>query len=799
MNYEQQFIDAISGAGLVPPAQVIADGKLHRFSSNGKPKDDSGWYVLHADYLPAGSFGCWKDGQTHTWRADIGRDLSSDEQLFMRERMEAQRIEREAENEARQKEAKLRAKNLWAKAMLAGGHDYLIRKGIKVHGVKRHGNELIVPVRQGSEITSLQFISPEGDKRFLSGGKVQGGYFSIGAPQGSLAMCVCEGFATGASINEATGLPVAVAFNAGNLAPVAQAMRSRFPELLIVVCADDDYLTDGNTGLAKAKEAAQSIGGRVAIPQFGESRPKKATDFNDLALHLGNEAVKACIDGAMGDQNAGGEATPLPEDERQPDPTENLGADALIKQAAKLSPVEYDQQRDTIAKQLGVRAATLDAEVKKLRKDADRSASIEFEEVEPWDQPVALPDVLDLISGAILRFIVCDRATADAAALWVVMTWLIDTVKVAPLAVITAPEKRCGKSQMLSVLGRMVCRPLQASNISTAALYRTIEAFQPTLLIDETDAFLKDNEDMRGIINSGHTPDSAYVIRLVGDDHAPVKFSTWGAKALSGIGTLADTIMDRAVVLQLRRKLPHESVERLRHAEPELFDEIRAKISRCVNDHRELIRRCKPEIPNVLHDRAQDNWEPLLGIAEVSGERWAQLARKAAISLTGVTDSASVGNELLADIQEVIEQKRLIKIPLADLIRFLCDDDEKNWATYNRGKPIAPRQLSKRLKDYGITSKPIRIGLDVHKGYEVTQFDEAFARYLASTPSASVTSLHPNADVGFDVTKDGLRNQSESPLVTRKPNADAGCNDVTGKIGGYDDARESENVIEVEF
>lgn len=797
MKYEQQFLDAIAGAGYEAPTKLIADGELHRFSSNGKPNDDSGWYVLHADYLPAGSFGCWRDGQTHTWRADIGRDYSPDEQLFMRERMEAQRQKREAEKEARQKEAKLRARNLWATAMLAGGHEYLTRKGIKTHGVKRHGNELIVPVRQGNEITSLQFISPEGDKRFLSGGKVQGGYYSIGNPKDAPALCVCEGFATGASINEATGLPVAVAFNAGNLAPVAQAMRDRFPELPIIVCADDDYLTEGNTGIAKANEAAQSVGGCVAIPQFGENRPEKATDFNDLALHLGNDAVKACIDEAMSDQNAGGEATPLPDDEKTP---ETLDRDALMQWAASLSPIDYDQQRDGIAKQLGVRTATLDSEIKKLRKDADRTASIEFDEVEPWRDAVALSDVLDLISGTILRFIVCDRVTADAAALWVVMTWLMDTVKVAPLAVITAPEKRCGKSQMLSVIGRMVCRPLQASNISAAALYRVVEAHQPTLLIDETDAFLKDNEDMRGIINSGHTPDSAYVIRLVGDDHAPVKFSTWGAKALSGIGTLADTIMDRAVVLQLRRKMPHESVERLRHAEPELFEEIRSKISRCVNDHRELIRRCKPVIPNVLHDRAQDNWEPLLGIAEVSGERWAQLARKAAISLTGVTDSSSVGNELLADIQEVIEQKRLIKIPSADLIRFLCDDDEKPWATYNRGNPIKARQLSKRLKEYGIVSKTIRISSDAtQKGYEVSQFDEAFARYLAPTPSPSVTTSHPNTDAGFDVTKGQSRYPSENASVTAKPNTGAGCDDVTDKTGGYGDERESEGVIEVEL
>lgn len=329
MKYEQQFLDAIAGAGYVAPTKLIADGELHRFSSNGKPNDDSGWYVLHTDYLPAGSFGCWRDGQTHTWRADIGRDYSPDEQLFMRERMEAQRQKREAEKEVRQKEAKLRARNLWATAMLAGGHEYLTRKGIKTHGVKRHGNELIVPVRQGNEITSLQFISPDGDKRFLSGGKVQGGYYSLGNPKDAPALCVCEGFATGASINEATGLPVAVAFNAGNLVPVAQAMRSLFPDLPIVVCADDDYLTEGNTGIAKAKQAAQSVGGCVAIPQFGVNRPEKATDFNDLALHLGNDAVKACIDAAMSDQNAGGEATPSPNAKKSRDGVQMIQASTV--------------------------------------------------------------------------------------------------------------------------------------------------------------------------------------------------------------------------------------------------------------------------------------------------------------------------------------------------------------------------------------------------------------------------------------------------------------------------------------
>lgn len=119
-------------------------------------------------------------------------------------------------------------------------------------------------------------------KKFLHGGRVTGCYFSIPAnPKGAAALCICEGFATGASINEATGYPVAVAFNAGNLEAVARGMRAKFPDLPLIICADDDVCTAGNPGLSKATAAAQTVGGRLAVPFFGTDRPDGATDFND--------------------------------------------------------------------------------------------------------------------------------------------------------------------------------------------------------------------------------------------------------------------------------------------------------------------------------------------------------------------------------------------------------------------------------------------------------------------------------------------------------------------------------------
>lgn len=318
-----------------------------------------------------------------------------------------------------------------------------------------------------------------------------------------------------------------------------------------------------------------------------------------------------------------------------------------------------------------------------------------------------------------------------AATLWAAMTWFIDVIQVAPLAIITAPEKRCGKSQMLFLLSRIVNHPLAASNITSAALFRSIDAWQPTLLIDEADTFMRENEELRGLINCGHTRESAYTIRVVGDDHTPKKFFVWGAKALAGIGKLPDTIMDRAITLELRRKKPQEIAERIRHAEPELFKTLAKKLSRFAQDYFEIIKITRPELPDALNDRAQDNWEPLFAIAEIAGNEWQKLARMAALKLSSDIDqSQSIGVQLLADIQEIYEPQRIDRFSTSELITALCKDDEKPWATYNRGQSITPRQIASRLREFGIVSNTIRIGTTTAKGYLYLQFADAFARYL---------------------------------------------------------------------
>lgn len=265
----RQFRDAIQAAGVTPPDMIEADGKLRRFSSNGKRGDGAGWYLLFGDGIPAGCFGDWRTGFTQTWRADIGRTLTPAEESAHRDKAQAMRREREAEEARRKDEARTRAAEIWKAATPAhDDHAYLARKGIKPHGARLHKGALLIPMRADGTIYSLQFIGGDGEKRFLTGGRVAGCYFSIGKTSGAAALCITEGFATGATIHEATGYPVAVAFNAGNLLAVAKAMREKFPDLPLILCADDDRRTPGNPGLTKATEAARAVGGLLVIPEF---------------------------------------------------------------------------------------------------------------------------------------------------------------------------------------------------------------------------------------------------------------------------------------------------------------------------------------------------------------------------------------------------------------------------------------------------------------------------------------------------------------------------------------------------
>lgn len=287
-----QFREAMREAGLLPP-EIIEPGKLHRFPGIGKHNGNTaGWCKLFDDGL-GGCFGDWSCGLSESWQAERQRPLTAEQRKAWQQQLHEARCQANTEQLTQQQAASARAMEIWCAARpVKTDHPYLIRKGIQPCGVRCYNGALVVPIREGEVLHSLQFIEADGQKRFLSGGKVAGCYYLIGEIGNTGTLCIAEGFATAATVHVATGLPVLVAFNAGNLLPVARAIREMYPTLSLVFCADDDAKTVGNPGLTKATEAARAVSGALAVPDFGGDRPPDVTDFNDMAALVGLEAVR---------------------------------------------------------------------------------------------------------------------------------------------------------------------------------------------------------------------------------------------------------------------------------------------------------------------------------------------------------------------------------------------------------------------------------------------------------------------------------------------------------------------------
>lgn len=406
----------------------------------------------------------------------------------------------------------------------------------------------------------------------------------------------------------------------------------------------------------------------------------------------------------------------------------------------------------------------------------EKSEKNDLPTVEPWAEPVDGAELLEDIAAVIQRYCIIDLEPTHAVALWAAFTHCVEAADTAPLLIITSPEKRCGKTRLgIDLLGELVHRPLPASNISPAALFRAVEKYQPTLLIDEADSFAKDNEELRGIINSGHRRSSAFVVRTVGDDHEPRKFSTWGPKLLCAIGSLADTLSDRAVIIQMRRRAPGEKISRWKQARAaaELLP-LHRKVARWAKDHVETLRGEEPETPAGLNDRAADNWTPLLAIADLAGGPWPGRARRAALTLSGegVQDEQSSRVVLLQDIQEIFDTQRADRIASDLLVKDLISREDRPWIEWRHGKALTTRGLARLLKPFGVTPGIWRDGLSVVRGYRQESFREAWERYappseslqrynpLESTTCRKVESLQENLDFSNRYTANG--NQSNN-------------------------------------
>lgn len=386
---------------------------------------------------------------------------------------------------------------------------------------------------------------------------------------------------------------------------------------------------------------------------------------------------------------------------------------------------------------------------------AEKSLPTFLQPVVPCDYSVEGAVVLTAICDTIRRFMVLPEHAAEAVALWVMFAHAHDAAEHSPILAIESPEKRCGKTTLLNIISKLVPVPFPAANITTAAIFRSIEKYKPTLLLDEVETFIRDKEEMRGVLNSGFTRESAIVVRTVGDAHDPQPFNTWCPKVGALIGKLPETLQDRAIVLVLRRSLPSEKPERFTRRHHNELHELRAKATRWAIDNIETLRDVEPSMPNGLGDRAEDAWRPLLAIADLAGGPWPGLARKAALYLSGVpadeTDGASKGVLLLMHIREIFNDKRIASIASQQLLEVLNDNEEWPWGEWRQGKPITARGVANILKPYGIRPARGRGG----SSYAAKDFKDAWQRY-ATAPTISEHSTSATSATDAEIPRPDL-------------------------------------------
>jgi Protein of unknown function (DUF3631) len=387
-------------------------------------------------------------------------------------------------------------------------------------------------------------------------------------------------------------------------------------------------------------------------------------------------------------------------------------------------------------------AKTADAWLREGEDEGETLQGREYrpEPTEPWKTAIDPAEVLDEVARTFETYVYASREVMTVFALWTAYTHCFDAFGVSPILDVSSPTKRCGKSTGVVVARHLTASPLLSGNITAASLFRAVEAWKPTLLIDEADTFLKMADELRGILNAGHTRDTAFVVRSEGDQNEPRIFSTWAPKLVAAIGRLPETIEDRSIRVVLARK--PTAVVKADAFDPvavrEACADVRRRIVRFVLDHLDEIASAQVERPDKLHDRAWNNWRPLFAVASVAGPEWEERCLSAAIEFSGGEEAGDdFGVLLLRHVWEAMGSPAELgaRISTFDLIYQLVTRDDAVWAKWwardavdDEGRKRVASAIAYRLKPFGIGPEQLWIDESNVRGYQFSETFEACVR-----------------------------------------------------------------------
>ena len=422
-----------------------------------------------------------------------------------------------------------------------------------------------------------------------------------------------------------------------------------------------------------------------------------------------------------------------------------LGPSAFKARLSGLTSEEYKDAREVIAHVCGMSVKAVD---NKRDSTVEARAALGLEDVPPADDPQDIKALLEDLSTHISRFVVLDARLVPFLAVWLLWTYLVDYVDMAPILAITSGSKRCGKTILLTVLSELAYRASLSGNASAAAIFRFVELCKPCLFVDEYDTWVHNetNQELVGIINTGHSRKSGYVLRCEnkGKNIMPAKYSCFGPKVLAGIRALPSTIKDRSIEIRLHRKPGSQEVVPLRFLGSSLerdFMAFRGRLRRCADDILEAFLAADPKVPNLRDDRASDNFYSFVALADIAGGDWPKYIREAMVFIVRGSYEGDTVTLLVRDILAYFETRHdVTEVTSHELCNYLNQIEEAPWSEMRRDNGISPKALSDFLRPLGIHSYGIRTAIGHRRGYKLVSFAGVKMTYADSSGEIGETS-----------------------------------------------------------